>query len=587
MFLNMNVKLKAKEIMTTSVVKVEPNRILLEVFKELASKKRQEAFVVTIDNEGQEEIKGILTLTNIFELIKKDVSLNEPISKFMIKDVKTFSGEGSAEEARNLMVKEGIGRLPIWDAKKIIGVIDSITLRDTFYKQIEELSIQLRGIIDQMHEGVCVVDDQGVVLFWNSSAEKIYQVSAEEILGKKLKDYFPTAMLDIVLRDKEPVENAYHSPRENTYIAISAKPIWYNNYLVGAVSSERDITEITQLSMKLDEANERVQFLETEYKKITEDQHQMGTIVGKSKKLTDAIILAERVSKENVNVLITGESGTGKEVFAREIHHNSGRKGDFIAINCSAIPSNLLESELFGYEGGAFTGALPKGKKGKFILADKGTIFLDEIGEMPLEMQAKLLRVLQDGEVQPVGGEKSIKTDARIIAATNQNLEKMMEKGLFRDDLYYRLKVVSIHLPPLRERKADIPMLVHNFLKEYSKIYNKPVLNITTEILKILTDYEWKGNIRELKNTIERLVVLSNGKNITIELLPENMIDSSSKKNNEEPQEYELIKVLEKTEKNIIKEVMKLAKGNKKRAAEILNIPRSTLYYKLNQYQIE
>lgn len=587
MFLNMNVKLKVKEIMNTNVVKVEPNKILVEVVKELASKKRQEAFVVNTDNEGKEDIKGILTLNNILELLEKGISFDEPVNKIMISPVKTFSPEGLAEEARNFMVKEKIGRLPIWDGKKIIGVVDSITLRDTFYKQTEELSIQLRGIIDQLHEGVCIVDDQGIVLFWNKSAEKIYKVNGEELLGKRLKDYFPTAMLDIVLRDKKPVENVYHSPRENTYIAISAKPIWYNGHLVGAVSSERDITEITQLSMKLDEANERVQFLETEYKKITEDQYQMGTIVGKSKKLTDAIILAQRVSKENVNVLITGESGTGKEVFAREIHHNSGRKGDFIAINCSAIPSNLLESELFGYEGGAFTGALSKGKKGKFLLANKGTIFLDEIGEMPLEMQAKLLRVLQDGEVQPVGGEKSIKTDARIIAATNQNLEKMMEKGLFREDLYYRLKVVSIHLPPLRERRADIPILAYSFLKEYSKIHNKPILNIPTEILKILTDYEWKGNIRELKNTIERLVVLSNGKNVTMEMLPDNMINNSINNNNEEPQEYELVKVLERTEKNIIKEVMKLTKGNKKSAAEILNIPRSTLYYKLNQYKIE
>lgn len=588
MYLNMNIKLKAKDIMTTNLIKVDSNKILVEVFEELSKKKRREVFIIETKDDGTEDIKGILTLNNIVELLQKGIPLNESINKFMSFPVYTFPPEKPATEARNFMIEKGIGRLPIWDGQKIIGLIDSVTLRDVFYKQTEELSIQLREIIDQLHQGVCVVDDQGIVILWNKSAERIYQVSAEELLGKRLKDYFPTALLDEVLNGKKSIEYVSHSPRENTYVAISAKPIWYNDNLVGAVSSEIDITEATQLFRKLEEANERVEFLETEYKKISEDHYEMGTIIGKSKKYTDAIILAKQVSKANVNVLITGESGTGKEVLARAIHLDSGRKGDFIAINCSAIPCNLLESELFGYDAGAFTGALTKGKKGKFQLADKGTLFLDEIGEMPMDMQVKLLRVLQDGVVQPVGGEKSIKTCARIIAATNKNLEKLMESGLFREDLYYRLKVITIHVPPLRERKIDIPILINSFLNEFSVMHSKSAINISSEILKILIDYDWKGNVRELKNTIERLVVLSNGKSVTIDMLPDDIIKSTLEKNTDDkPKEYDLVKTLENTEKNMIKDVMNLAQGNKKNAAQILNIPRSTLYYKLNYYQLD
>lgn len=603
MFLNMNIKLMTKDIMTTNLLKVEPNKKLVEVINELVIKKRHEVLIVTTDNNGKEDVKGILTINNVGELIQKDIFLNESISNFMVYPVYTFSPEEPAEKARNFMIEKGIGSLPVWNGQKIIGVVNNTTLIDIYYKQTEELSVHLREIIDQLHEGVCAVDYQGIVQLWNKSAERLYQVSAEEVIGKELKEYFPMALLDMVLKSNEPIENVSHSPRANTFVAISAKPIWYNGCLLGAVSSERDITEITQLSRKLDEANERVQFLEMEYKKISEDNFQLGSIIGKSKKLVDAIVLAKQVSKSNVNVLITGESGTGKEVFARAIHNDSGRKGDFIAINCSAIPSNLLESELFGYVAGSFTGALLKGKKGKFQLADKGTLFLDEIGDMPMEMQVKLLRVLQNGEIQIVGGEKTIKTDARIIAATNKNLEEMMEKSLFREDFYYRINVISINLPPLRERKIDIPILVQRFLNEFSEMHNKPDINIPPEILKVLMDYEWKGNIRELKNAIERLVVLSNGKTVTIEMLPKeilkNIIEKSNgdnpkelvkciieKSSSDNPKEFDLEKELENTEKNMLKKVMELTKGNKKKAAEILNIPRSTLYYKLKQNQL-
>lgn len=585
MIFNQTIKLNVKDIMSTDFLKVSPTDALIHVCKKMIVNNRQEAFIVLEDEK--EKILGIITFRDIGQILRDGRDVNKPVRQYMTSPVHASTQEQTAKEVRDFMVKNNIGRLPVLDGEKIIGVVDSISLRDNYYAQIEELCNHLQKVIDQLHEGVCVIDSNKIVKLWNKSAENIYQVSAKEILGQKLNDYFPNALLSKVIEKKKPIENINHSPREGSYVAISAKPIFFGDQLIGAVSSERDITEVTELYNELEKVNTRVKLLETEYKKVVKDQYQFGEkIVGKNKEFTDTIRLAQQISKTDVNVLITGESGTGKEVFARGIHLDSGRKGSFIAVNCSAIPSNLLESELFGYASGAFTGALTKGKKGKFQLADGGTLFLDEIGEMPIDMQAKLLRALQDGEIQPIGGEESIKVNARIIAATNRDLEQMMEEGLFREDLYYRLNVISIKIPPLRDRKEDISLLIDRFISEYSEMYQKKITKIPPEVLQILTDYEWPGNIRELKNTIERLVVLSNNGIISKKLLPTEILRNVNHIS-EKQTEYDLEKVLEDTEIKIIRKVMESTGWNKKKAAEILNIPRSTLYYKLEKYKME
>ncbi|GFR34849.1 sigma 54-interacting transcriptional regulator [Thermobrachium celere] len=302
----------------------------------------------------------------------------------------------------------------------------------------------------------------------------------------------------------------------------------------------------------------------------------------KVKKILDAISIARRVASSNASVLIMGESGTGKEVFAKAIHQASGREGNFVAINCSAIPENLLESELFGYVEGAFTGALKKGKIGKFEFANNGTIFLDEIGDMPLNMQAKLLRVLQDGVVYRLGDEKPIKINARVIAATNKNLNEMIKKGLFRDDLYYRLSVVNIYLPPLRERKEDIRELCNLFFDMYAKEENKDIEYIDEKVYDIFENYIWEGNVRELKNVVQRMVVLSQNGRITTDLVPEYIRESV--KDELIIDEFDLQKMIEKVERDTIRRALELSNGNKKKAAELLKIKRSTLYYKIEQY---
>ena len=308
------------------------------------------------------------------------------------------------------------------------------------------------------------------------------------------------------------------------------------------------------------------------------------------KKLFEKILT---VAPTDVTVLITGESGTGKELIANAIHQNSPRKNNiFLPKNCAAIPGEILESELFGHEKGAFTGAVSQ-KMGKFELASNGTLFLDEIGEMSLDLQAKLLRIIEQKEFMRVGGNKLIKVKTRIIAATNQNLEELVKSGKFREDLYFRLKVVHLKIPPLRERKGDIPLLVNHFIKKFGETHNKPGISITPEALKILEHYPWPGNVRELQNLIESLVIFSNENIIEPHHLPDEVVEKSSYKTEikqqplPEPEDSVIIKLgdpLEEIEKRVILKTLRKFNGNKTHTAKALGIGLRTLHRKLKEY---
>ncbi len=296
-------------------------------------------------------------------------------------------------------------------------------------------------------------------------------------------------------------------------------------------------------------------------------------IVYKSKKMKEITLLAKDVAKTDATILITGESGTGKEILARFIHKESGRKGRFVPVNCSAIPETLLESELFGYEKGAFTGA-EKRKEGKILWANNGTLFLDEIGDMPLIIQGKILRVLQDKCFERVGGLETIHVDVRFIAATNQNLEEKIKNGKFREDLFYRLNVIKIHIPPLRERKEDIIPLAKYFIDFYSKKYRKEIKEISEKALENLLNYSWPGNVRELENVVERTIILTKGDKI------ENFAGIEIKE-----ERYEPLK-MEEAEKTHIEKILKMVNGNISKASEILGIHRNTLREKIKKYGI-
>ena len=447
--------------------------------------------------------------------------------------------------------------------------------------KVDELDNKiLKDIIDCIYEAICVIDEKGKVKVWNRSAEKLYNVKYEDISGKNISEFFPNAIVDHVRKSKDIVENKYHLPRKNSHILANARPLYIESKFRGAVSTDRDFGEVMNLYSELESANSKLVFLENEIKRYS---GIFGDMIGNSPAIVSKISMARQIAPTSTNVMISGESGTGKEVFARAIHELSGRKGLFVPVNCSAIPNELFESEFFGYCSGAFTGASNKGKLGFFELADKGTIFLDEIGDMPIHMQAKLLRALQEREITKVGGEKSLKIDVRVISATNKNLSKTIKDELFREDLFYRLNVVEIELPRLKDRSEDIPILINHFLKEFSKKNSKETKQIHHEAMNVLLDYDWPGYIRELMNVVEHMVVISNNDMIRKNSIP-NYILINEKKNFDYPMDLNI--AIKNLEIETIKRALSLSKNNKSKASKILNIPRATLYHKIQEYNI-
>jgi len=313
-----------------------------------------------------------------------------------------------------------------------------------------------------------------------------------------------------------------------------------------------------------------------------DQEYNFNHIIGESPAMKKVYKMVSRVSQATSNVLITGASGTGKELVARAIHFNSDRsKNPFLAINCGAIPENLVESELFGHKKGAFTGANAD-KDGVFVAASGGTVFLDEVAEIPLNLQVNLLRVLQEREVKPVGSNQTMTFDTRIISATNKDLEEEVEKGNFRDDLYYRLNVVELSLPSLEERREDIPLLAHHFLKRYSKELKRNLKGITSEAMSAMMAYQWKGQVRELENVIERAVLLSDNEYLSVEDLP-SAIRNATGAENYDMDSHKLEEAVQVFEKHHIQSILKRTDGNKSEAARLLGIDPSTLYRKMER----
>ncbi|HHT9144199.1 MAG TPA: sigma 54-interacting transcriptional regulator [Candidatus Wunengus sp. YC61] len=337
----------------------------------------------------------------------------------------------------------------------------------------------------------------------------------------------------------------------------------------------------------LKRANERIASENKNLKKQQKVQSSFANIIGKSEKLREVLELVKKVSNAPYSVLITGKSGSGKELIAKALHYNSSRAGQpFVVLNCAAIPRDLLESELFGYEKGAFTGAIET-KQGLFEVANKGTIFLDEIGDMHPHTQAKLLRILQEKELQRVGGTKVIKIDVRVLAATNKDLKTAMGSGEFREDLFYRLNVVPIHIPPLCERKEDIPLMIAHFLESSCADVGKRVKGFAPEAVTLLVNYSWPGNVRELKNVVERIVTLAPDDSILgVDMLPQEISNKSSVQLQKYKSTGTLYEAQKQLEIEMIMDALKSAEGNKSRAAELLGISRKVLYEKIEAYKI-
>ena len=575
---------KVEDVMDLNFNTINENESVKIAVSEII--KANKKTLVALDDNG--DMSGIISITDIHNLGLN----NEGIEDVKIKDImkkKVVSVEKGMpiDECRDLMIKENIGILPVVDDNgKITGILRQEHIRDYLYMQLEEYGITLKYIIGHIREGICAVNNEGVVILWNSFMEERYGIKSDDIVGRPISDFLEDTICERVLRRRIGISDVYSTyKKQDMYGLVHANPIFFGGEFVGVVCTELDVTEARNLSFELEKTNEKLKYLQDEVKNLSNGVFE--GILGKSDKIEKAKAIAKQVAKTSSSIFIWGESGTGKEVFSRAIHEQSGRKGAFVPVNCSAIPAELFESEFFGYESGAFTGANKKGKSGIFELAKDGTVFLDEIADLPLNMQAKLLRVLQEKEVRRVGGEKTIKINPRIISATNKDLEKMVKEEKFREDLYYRLNVVEIKIPPLRERKEDIGILLHYFLDEMCRENGKPRMSLSKEAYKILENYRWKGNIRELKNTVENMVVLSDSSIIEKDAIPSYIVESAKNSTDDYDYPLDLTSAIEKLEIKNITKALEMSKGNKAKAAKILNIPRTTLYYKLDLYGIK
>ena len=574
---------KVEDVMDLNFNTINENESIKIAIGEII--KANKKTLVALDDDGH--MSGVISITDIHNLGINPEIENVKVKDVMKKSVVSVKKGMPIDECRDLMIKENIGILPVVsDYGEIEGILRQEHIRDYLYMQLEDYGITLKYIIGQIKEGICAVNKEGIVILWNSFMEKRYDIRSEDIVGKPISEFLEDTICERVLKRRIGISDVYYTHKKlDMYGLVHANPIFFGGEFVGVVCTELDVTEARNLSFELEKTNEKLKYLQDEVKNLSNGVFER--ILGKSDKIEKAKAIAKQVAKTSSSIFIWGESGTGKEVFSRAIHEQSGRKGAFVPVNCSAIPPELFESEFFGYESGAFTGANKKGKSGIFELAKDGTVFLDEIADLPLNMQAKLLRVLQEKEVRRVGGEKTIKINPRIISATNKDLEKMVKEEKFREDLYYRLNVVEIKIPPLRERKEDIGILLHYFLDEMCRENKKPHMTLSKEAYKILENYKWKGNIRELKNTVENMVVLSSSNIIEKDDIPSYILENSRIDDNEEEYPLDLTSAIEKLEVKNINKALEMAGGNKAKAAKILNIPRTTLYYKLDLYNIK
>lgn len=440
-------------------------------------------------------------------------------------------------------------------------------------------------IIANAFEWIVVVDHRGEIIYLNDSYSAFLDVDSKTVIGKHVTEVIEnTRMHHVVQTGMEELADLQYI--RGNYMIANRVPIFNSNKeVIGAYGTVifRDTSEWDKMNSHVKSMLGRIRNYLQEYEQQTGVKYTLEDIIGKSKLIQTLKEKVKHIASSDVSVLIRGESGTGKELFAHSIHQLSNRSSmPFIKINCAAIPEHLLESELFGYEEGAFTGAKKGGKKGKFLLADGGTLFLDEIGDMSLPMQIKLLRALQEGEVEPIGAQKPIQVNVRVIAATNRPLEKMMEEKRFRDDLYYRIHVIPFHIPSLRERTEDIPMLVEHFIQKICKRTGRRISSVTPDALTVLSRYRWPGNIRELENVIQAAVHLSTGDKLTLEALPDYLTESYSIPFGSKS----LKETLEDAEKQAIIQTLENVHDDKLEAARLLGISKSSLYEKIKKYHI-
>lgn len=468
--------------------------------------------------------------------------------------------------------------------------------KDTLNKTAEEQAIQyelkkleqsldvMKDILDHEYQGMVLVDAEGNILKFNY--EKLMGIKEKDVIGKHVDEVIDNTRMHIVIKTGKKEMNDIQKIQGKDMIA-NRIPIMKDGKVIGAIGSVvfNDVRELKPLIKRMETYERTFDKYKGEIKKMHEATYSFDHIISQNKRMEHLKEVAKRAAESNSTVLIQGESGTGKEYFAHGIHKASHRRyGTFVRINCAAIPKELLEAELFGYEEGAFTGARKEGKLGKLEIANGGTVLLDEIGTMPLEMQAKLLRVLEEREFERIGGTERIGLDIRVIASTNEELEEAITKGKFRQDLYYRLNVIRLNIPPLRDRLDDIPLLSRHMIEDLANRIGVSHKEIAHETMEILQSYNWPGNVRELRNIIESALNLVKGSIIYPEHLPDHMVQHANEGQKKTEEGLLLKDIVAKAEIKAIREALKETNGNRTEAAKKLGIHRTALYKKIDAY---
>lgn len=445
-------------------------------------------------------------------------------------------------------------------------------------------SWELLAILDSIDDAVFIDDSDGIAIWCNKACQELYKVSPSDVVGIHVlelekRGIFSPSVAYRVLNEKREVTIIHENKEGKKLLSTGTPLIDDHGEIIRVITTSRDITELTNMQNQLQAVQGTLEGIKSLEKMANQE------IIVASHAMFNVMQLAKRLATVDSTVLITGESGVGKGLIAQLLHQNGGRKDSpLVTVNCGAIPENLIESELFGYERGAFTGSRAEGKKGLFEVAQGGTIFLDEISELPLNLQVKLLQVIQDREIIRVGAIKKIPIDVRIISATNQDLHKLVEEGRFREDLYYRLNVVPIHVPPLRERPEDIIPLVRKYLAKFNKRL-KDHKQIDTDAMAVLLKYDWPGNIRELQNIVERLILTTKENVISVENLPGFMANMKTIAPKRPETPMTLSEILDQAEKETLIQIM--GKHQSTRAmAKILGISQPSVVRKLHKHGI-
>ncbi|MDQ7096425.1 sigma 54-interacting transcriptional regulator [Desulfosporosinus sp. PR] len=442
-------------------------------------------------------------------------------------------------------------------------------------------------ILDKIHDVVLVIDSNTTIVYANEAYARILGVPVAKVLGRRLDKIEPDAAAIKVLCNGRANNGADHLDSLGIDVVGSTFPLYKGKHIIGCISTFKNVTEVVELNRELQQTKGVADYLKEQLEQWEQLPLSFKEYVGQNRNVKETLVLAAKVARTDSTVLILGESGVGKEVLAKAVHNASRRKDKpLIKVNCAAIPETLIESELFGYEEGAYTGAKKGGKLGKFELAHSGTIFLDEIGDMSLTMQAKLLRVLQEKEFERVGGSATVKVDIRVIAATNRDLEAMIAAGTFRKDLYYRLNIVPLNLNPLRERKDDLMALTKTFLDKFSREVGHE-LSLSSQVVRIFQQYDWPGNIRELQNVLEHASIVCNGSLIEIRHLPGHVIPSNGEPLYIKDKHGDLKEAVAKVEKELILAALANSNNNRSKAMRALGISRRAFYDKLRRYGIE